>query len=77
MFSTTGESQAEKTKEMDEHPYEEADEQESSPLGINHTEVPGAKANQFDWALLATAVDRISFVSFSLAFLILAIRCSV
>lgn len=77
VFSTTGESQAEKTKEMDEHPYEEADEQESSPLGINHTEVPGAKANQFDWALLATAVDRISFVSFSLAFLILAIRCSV
>ncbi|XP_033173051.1 neuronal acetylcholine receptor subunit alpha-2 [Drosophila mauritiana] len=77
LFSTTGESQAEKTKEMDEHPYEEADEEESSPLGINHTEVPGAKANQFDWALLATAVDRISFVAFSLAFLILAIRCSV
>ncbi|XP_017011524.3 neuronal acetylcholine receptor subunit alpha-4 [Drosophila takahashii] len=77
-FSTTGESETEKTKEMDEHLYENADYQDAtSPLGINPAETTGSKANQFDWALLATAVDRIFFVVFSLAFLILAISCAV
>ncbi|EDV57242.1 neuronal acetylcholine receptor subunit alpha-4 [Drosophila erecta] len=71
VFSSTGESQAERTVEMDEHAVE------ASPLVINPVQEPGAKANQFDWALLATAVDRIFFVVFSLAFLILAIKCSV
>jgi len=77
-FSTTGGAEAEKTKEMDEHLYDNPDEQDAtSPLGINPTEAPGSKANQFDWALLATAVDRIFFVVFSLAFLVLAICCAV
>ncbi|KAH8352069.1 hypothetical protein KR084_001697 [Drosophila pseudotakahashii] len=77
-FSTTGESETEKSKEMDEHLYDNADYQDAtSPLGINPTETPGSKANQFDWTLLATAVDRIFFVAFSLAFLILAISCAV
>ncbi|XP_017075409.2 neuronal acetylcholine receptor subunit alpha-5 [Drosophila eugracilis] len=75
-FSTTGEQQRDQTKELGEHLYEDPQDHDvTSPLEINPTEVPGYKANQFDWALLATAVDRIFFLAFSLSFLILAIRC--
>lgn len=78
-FSTNGgEPQAEKTKEMDEqHVYENDEDDATNPLDINPSEVPSYKAIQFDWALLATAVDRVFFVVFSLLFLILAITCAV
>ncbi|XP_052837960.1 neuronal acetylcholine receptor subunit alpha-5 [Drosophila gunungcola] len=77
-FSTTGEPQEEQTKEMGEHLYENPDEDDAAnPLGINPSGMPSYKAIQFDWALLATAVDRIFFVAFSLAFFILAIICAV
>ncbi|XP_022231074.2 neuronal acetylcholine receptor subunit alpha-5 isoform X3 [Drosophila obscura] len=73
-FSCEAEQQTETNKEMDEHVYDNADD---DPLDINPAQVPTSRAIQFDWALLATAVDRVSFVAFSLTFLILAIMCGV
>nr|XP_017021848.1 acetylcholine receptor subunit beta isoform X1 [Drosophila kikkawai] len=76
--------QTEKTNELyeqqqdqEQHVYENDDDEATNPLDINPSEVPAYKAIQFDWALLATAVDRVFFVVYSLAFLILAITCAV
>ncbi|XP_015035812.2 neuronal acetylcholine receptor subunit alpha-2 isoform X1 [Drosophila pseudoobscura] len=76
-FSSEAEQQTDKNKEMDEHVYDNADGDPSEPLDINPSEVPSSRAIQFEWALLATAVDRVTFVAFSLTFLILAIVCHV
>ncbi|KAH8237886.1 hypothetical protein KR032_005424, partial [Drosophila birchii] len=79
-------NQAEKTNELyeqqeneqEQNVYENVeDESPTNPLDINPSEVPAYKAIQFDWALLATAVDRVFFVVYSLAFLVLAIVCAV
>ncbi|XP_034101654.1 neuronal acetylcholine receptor subunit alpha-2 [Drosophila albomicans] len=58
-------------KELDDHVYENADEP-INPLDIN-SEVPSARALQYDWVLLATAVDRICFLGFGLVFAVLCI----
>ncbi|KAH8273667.1 hypothetical protein KR018_007993, partial [Drosophila ironensis] len=81
-FIVTPDTQKEKTKEMDEHLQEngnsnEEDDDMTNPLDINSSEVPAFRAIQFDWALLATAVDRICFLLFALTFMILAIVCAV
>lgn len=59
-------------KEMDENLYDSVDDV-TNPLDINPTGVPSARALQFDWMLLATAVDRICFICFSLVFIALSI----
>ncbi|TDG49896.1 hypothetical protein AWZ03_003672 [Drosophila navojoa] len=59
-------------KEMDENLYNSVDDM-TSPLDINPTDTPSARALQFDWVLLATAVDRICFIAFSLVFIVLSI----
>ncbi|XP_030565430.1 neuronal acetylcholine receptor subunit alpha-2 [Drosophila novamexicana] len=60
-------------KELDEHVYDNADDLMTSPLDINPSEAPSARALQFDWVLLATAVDRLCFIGFSLVYIVLAI----
>ncbi|XP_034125804.1 acetylcholine receptor subunit alpha-like 1 isoform X1 [Drosophila guanche] len=76
-FRSEAEQQKDKSKEMDEQLYENDDYDQSETLDINPTEVPTSRAIQFEWSLLATAVDRVSFLAFSLTFLILAIVCRV
>ncbi|KAH8412277.1 hypothetical protein KR009_000982, partial [Drosophila setifemur] len=77
-FTINGEPQAEKTKEMNEHLYDNGNEEDvTNPLDINPTEVPPSRAIQYDWALLATAVDRVFFVLYGLTFMGVAIRCAV
>ncbi|ALC38533.1 nAcRbeta-21C [Drosophila busckii] len=56
-----------RAKELEENPYEDI----RTPLDINPTETPSTRALQFDWLLLATAVDRISFCIFTLTYLLL------
>ncbi|KAH8409516.1 hypothetical protein KR222_007698, partial [Zaprionus bogoriensis] len=59
-------------KELEENVYDNADEI-TNPLDINPILEPSARALQFDWVLLATAVDRVCFIGFSLVYTILAI----
>lgn len=59
-------------KEMDENLYNSVEDL-TSPLDINPTDTPSARALQFDWVLLATAVDRICFIAFSLVYIALSI----
>lgn len=79
-FCVSLEPNSDQTKEMDEHLYEngkDADDDATNPLDINPNEVSVSRMIQFDWVLLATAVDRVFFVVFSLAFMTLAIICAV
>lgn len=79
-FCVSLEPNSDQTKEMDEHLYEndkDADDDATNPLDINPNEGSVSRIIQFDWVLLATAVDRVSFLVFSLAFMILAIICAV
>ncbi|XP_068141562.1 neuronal acetylcholine receptor subunit alpha-2 [Drosophila tropicalis] len=66
-------------REMEEHIYESSsnDYADADPLYVNPIEIPSSQAIQFDWVLLATALDRISFLIFSLIFTVLAIVCAV
>lgn len=64
-----------RSKELEENVYDNDDE--ISSQDINPPEMPTARAAQFDWVLLATAVDRISFLGFSVIYIVLAIVYSV
>ncbi|EDW03428.1 neuronal acetylcholine receptor subunit alpha-5 [Drosophila grimshawi] len=59
-------------KELDDQLYDGPDDL-TNPLDINPSEEPSARALQFDWMLLATAVDRICFITFSVVFIVLSI----
>lgn len=63
-------------KELEENIYDN-DEEITNPININPAEMPTARAVQFDWVLLATAVDRVSFLGFSVTYIVLAIVYSV
>ncbi|XP_017046308.1 neuronal acetylcholine receptor subunit alpha-4 [Drosophila ficusphila] len=77
-FSTSGQFRAEADENHYDTPYDaEEEEHPTSPLSLSAAEGPSFKDLQSDWALLATAVDRVCFGVFSLAFLILASYCSV
>lgn len=65
-----------RAKELEENIYDN-DEEITSPVHINPPEMPTARAVQFDWVLLATAVDRIFFLGFSVTYIVLAIVYSV
>ncbi|XP_030383574.1 neuronal acetylcholine receptor subunit alpha-2 [Scaptodrosophila lebanonensis] len=62
------------SRELEEHLYDNDDECAStSPQDINPIEIPSERALQFDWVLLATAVDRLSFAGFGITFFVLSI----
>ncbi|KAM8718115.1 hypothetical protein ACLKA7_004771 [Drosophila subpalustris] len=77
-FSNESESSSQRNgngivKELDEHVYDNADDL-INPLDINHSsEMPSARALQYDWILLATAVDRVCFLGFGLVYVVLCI----
>ncbi|KAH8266508.1 hypothetical protein KR044_009290, partial [Drosophila immigrans] len=58
-------------KELDEHVYEN-DDGPINPLDIN-SEIPSTRALQYDWVLLATAVDRVCFLGFGVVYAVLCI----
>ncbi|XP_037948073.1 neuronal acetylcholine receptor subunit beta-3-like [Teleopsis dalmanni] len=65
------------TKELAEHIYENRDTDTPDPLGINAPAAPSARSIQFDWILLATAVDRIFFLFYCITFIALAVQYGV
>lgn len=67
------------TKELMEHQYENPDNI-SDAAGINASTSTSVSANrfiQFEWILLATAIDRIAFLCYSLTFIVLSILYAV
>lgn len=66
------------TKELGEHVYDNLEEPETTdPTQINPTHLPSSRSIQFDWVLLATAIDRLWFLIYCIVFIILAIVYSV
>lgn len=66
------------TKELCEHVYDNPDQSESpDPTHVNPNQSPSSRSIQFDWVLLATALDRIWFLIYCVLFMILAIVYSV
>ncbi|XP_011189557.2 neuronal acetylcholine receptor subunit alpha-2 isoform X1 [Zeugodacus cucurbitae] len=65
------------TKELVEHQYENPDSVSDGAAMHASTSAASNRFIQFEWILLATAVDRIAFLCYSLTFIILSILYAV
>ncbi|KAM7354590.1 tRNA splicing endonuclease subunit 2 isoform 2-T2 [Cochliomyia hominivorax] len=66
------------TKELGENVYNNLDQCETPDhTHVNPNQLPSCRSIQFDWVLLATAFDRVSFLIYCVLFIILAIVYSV